>query len=192
MSDTGRARQNLEQSVAEAEPPPLESVVLVPVLDAGQLVRDLRMQYDPSAAAGIPPHVTLMFPFTSPADLTEPIIDTLERLVSSAKAFEFSLTRVGQFEQGVVYLEPEPAAPFARLTKNIGRQFGLLPYGGAFGDNPVTHLTVAMLDFPLNRQDLVTKLGTQMPIRIRAEEAWLMVGTNASSWKIVRQMRMSG
>lgn len=157
--------------MADAEPPPLESVVLVPVLDAGQLVRDLRMDYDPSAAAGIPAHVTLMFPFTSPADLTEPIIETLEGLVSSAKAFEFSLTRVGQFEQGVVYLEPEPAAPFARLTKNIGRQFGLLPYGGAFGDNPVTHLTVAMLDFPLNRQDLVTKLGTQLPIRIRAEEA---------------------
>jgi 2'-5' RNA ligase len=191
MSDTGRARQNLEQSVAEAEPPPLESVVLVPVLDAGQLVRDLRMQYDPSAAAGIPPHVTLMFPFTSPTDLTEPMIDTLEGLISSAKAFEFSLTRVGQFEQGVVYLEPEPAAPFARLTKEIERQFGLLPFGGAFGDNPVTHLTVAMLP-SLNSQELVTKLGTLLPIQTRAEEAWLMVGTNSSSWKIVRQMRMSG
>jgi len=178
--------------VAVAEPPPLESVVLVPVLDAGQRVRDFRMQYDPSAAAGIPPHVTLMFPFTSPADLSEPIIDRLEGLISRAKAFEFSLTRVGQFEQGVVYLEPEPAAPFARLTKEIGRQFGLLPFGGAFGDNPVTHLTVAMLDSPLNRQDLVTQLGTELPIRIRAEEAWLMVGTNSSSWKIVRQMRMSG
>jgi 2'-5' RNA ligase len=189
---TGREPQSFEQSVPVAEPPPLESVVLVPVLDAGQRVRDFRMQYDPSAAAGIPPHVTLMFPFTSPADLSEPIIDRLEGLISRAKAFEFSLTRVGQFEQGVVYLEPEPAAPFARLTKEIGRQFGLLPFGGAFGDNPVTHLTVAMLDSPLNRQDLVTQLGTELPIRIRAEEAWLMVGTNSSSWKIVRQMRMSG
>jgi len=173
-------------------PPTPESVVLVPALDAGQLVRDLRMQYDPSAAAGIPPHVTLMFPFTQPADLTEHIIDTLEGLISQARAFDFSLTRVGQFEQGVVYLEPEPAAPFAHLTREIGRQFGLQPFGGAFGENPVTHLTVAILDSPLKRRDLAIQLATELPIRVKAEQAWLMVGANSSSWQIVRRMRMSG
>jgi 2'-5' RNA ligase len=172
--------------------PALESVVLVPALDVGQLVRDLRMQYDPSAAEGISPHVTLMFPFTQPADMTEHIIDTLEGLISQARAFDFSLTRVGQFEQGVVYLEPEPAAPFAHLTREIGRQFRIKPFGGQFGENPVTHLTVAILDSPLKRQDLVTRLGPELPIRVRAEEAWLMVGANSSSWKIVRRMLMNG
>jgi 2'-5' RNA ligase len=174
--------------VAEAEPPALESVVLVPALDAGQLVRDLRMVYDPSAAEGIPPHITLMFPFIPPADLTEPIIDALEGLISHARAFDFSLTQVRQFEQGVVYLEPEPTAPFARLTREISRQFGLLPYGGAFGEDPVTHLTVAILESRSRRQQLVTQLGPELPIAIRAEEAWLMVSTNSSSWKVVRQM----
>lgn len=133
-----------------------------------------------------------MFPFTQPPDLTEHIIDALERLIWRARAFDFSLTRVGQFEQGVVYLEPEPAAPFAHLTRKIGRQFGLLPFGGAFGDNPVTHLTVAILDSASKRQELVTQLDTELPIRVRAEEAWLMVGANSSSWKIVRRMLMNG
>ncbi len=164
----------------------------MPALDAGQLVQDIRMQFDPSAAAGIPPHVTLMFPFTQPPDLTEHIIDSLEGLIGRAKAFEFSLTRVGQFEQGVVYLEPEPAEPFARLTRDIGRQFGLRPFGGAFGDKPVTHLTVAILDSPLKRQDLATQLRRELPIRVRAEEAWLMLGANSSTWEIVRRMRLNG
>ena len=172
--------------------PALESVVLVPAFDVGQLVRDLRMRYDPSAAAGIPPHITLMFPFTPPPDLTEGNIDTLEEVIGRARAVDFSLTRVGQFEQGVVYLAPEPARPFADLTQEIGRQFGLQPFGGAFGENPVTHLTVAILDSPLKRRDLAIELATELPIRVKAEQAWLMVGANSSSWQIVRRMRMSG
>ena len=150
------------------------------------------MQYDPSAAAGVPPHLTLMFPFTQPSDLTEHIIDTLEGLIGRSRAFDFSLTRVGQFEQGVIFLEPEPAAPFADLTREIDRQFGLLPFGGASGDDPLTHLTVAILDSPSKHQDLVTQLVTELPIHLRAKEAWLMVGSNSSSWKTVRRMRMNG
>ena len=150
------------------------------------------MQHDPSAAAGIPPHITLMFPFTQAADLSTYIIETLEELIGQTRAFDFSLTGVAQFEQGVVYLKPEPAAPFADLTREIGRQFGIKPFGGQFGENPVTYLTVAILDSPLKRQDLVTRLGPELPIRLRAEEAWLMVGANSSSWKVVRRMVMKG
>jgi 2'-5' RNA ligase len=173
----------------EGDGPALESCVLVPVLNVGQLVRDLRMQYDPSAAAGIPPHVTLMFPFIPPRDLTEPTIDTLEKLISRTRALQFSLTRVNEFEQGVVYLEPEPAEPFAELTREISRQFGILPFGGDFGEEPVTHLTVAIVESATTRQQLVNQLGAEVPIVIRAEEAWLMVGTNGTAWNIVRQMR---
>jgi 2'-5' RNA ligase len=133
-----------------------------------------------------------MFPFTPPPDLTEGNIDTLEEVIGRARAFDFTLTRVGQFEQGVVYLAPEPAGPFADLTQEIGQQFGLQPFGGAFGVNPVTHLTVAILDSPLKRRDLAIQLATELPIRVKAEQAWLMVGANSSSWQIVRRMPMNG
>ncbi len=163
--------------------------MLVPALNVGQLVYDLRMQYDPSAAAGIPPHVTLMFPFIPPSDLNDSAIEMLERLINGAGAFQFSLTGVNQFEQGVVYLEPEPVEPFVRLTKEISRQFGILPFEGEFGDEPVVHLTVAMVGSTLTRQQLATQLGGVVPIVVNAEEAWLMVGTNASTWNIARKMR---
>jgi 2'-5' RNA ligase len=166
----------------------LESVVLVPALDAGRLVRELRMEHDPSAAAGVPPHLTLMFPFIPPQDLSALRIEALERLISGAVAFEFTLTHVSEFEQGVVYLVPEPTAPFADLTREIGRQFELLPFGGAFGKDPVVHLTVAAQAPAPVRQQIADRLAPHLPVSLRAEEAWLMVGSNTGGWQLVRQM----
>lgn len=165
-----------------------ESGVLVPVLNVGPLVQELRLQYDPSAKAGIPPHITLMFPFLPPSELTEPKIDALEALLSVEDRFEFSLTRVREFEQGVVYLEPEPAEPFIRFARKIGDSFGLLPFGGEFGDTPVPHLTVTTPDSGLTRLEIATRLAPVLPIRTVADAAWLMVGNTSSTWTIVREM----
>ena len=168
----------------------LESVVLVPALGAGQLVHELRIKHDPSAAAGVPPHLTLMFPFVPPHDLSAQRIDVLEGLIGRAKAFDFTLTRVDEFEQGVVYLVPEPAAPFVSLTREIGRQFGLQPFGGEFGEDPVAHLTVANHAAPAARKQIADTLGPILPISLRAVEAWLMTGSNVRGWKLLRQMRL--
>ena len=150
------------------------------------------MQHDPSAAAGIPPHLTLMFPFLPPADLTTPKIDELEQLITRAKPFDYGLTRVSEFEQGVVYLVPEPAAPFVAMTREIGRQFGLLPFGGEFGEEAVAHLTVAVQASPSVREQIGDKLGPALPIPLRAVEAWLMAGSHEAGWKVIRRMPLGG
>jgi 2'-5' RNA ligase len=167
---------------------PLESAVLVPALEVGQLVLDLRTQHDPSAAAGIPPHVTLMFPFIPPSDLSEPQINALETLVGRAEPFDFTLTRVDEFEQGVLYLAPEPASAFIDLTREIGRRFGLLPFGGEFGETPVPHLTIAVDASPEKRRQIGDRLRPALPIQLKAKEAWLMVGSNSGGWAIARKM----
>jgi 2'-5' RNA ligase len=166
----------------------LESVVLVPALDAGRVVRELRMEHDPNAAAGVPPHLTLMFPFLPPAELSAQRVDALERLISGATAFDFTLTHVSEFDQGVVYLVPAPSAPFVDLIREIGLQFELLPFGGAFGKDPVVHLTVAVQASPSTRQRIADSLGPELPISLRAQEAWLMVGSNSGGWEVVRRM----
>ncbi len=163
-------------------------MVLVPTLDVGQLLHELRAQYDPSARAGVPPHVTLMFPFILPSELTETKIAALEGLVGEEPRFEFSLVRVCEFERGVVYLDPEPTEPFARLTKKIRDVFGVVPFGGEFGDRPVIHLTVAMPQPRATRKEIAAKLRPMLPIRTVADQAWLMVGNNSSTWNTVRQM----
>jgi 2'-5' RNA ligase len=165
-----------------------ESAVLVPVLDTGPLVRELRLQYDPSAKAGVPPHVTLMFPFLPPSELTEAKVDALAVLLSGEERFEFALTGVREFEQGVVYLEPEPAEPFILLTRKIGDLFGLLPFGGEFGDTAVPHLTVTTPESGMTRQLIAAQLEQVLPIRTVANQVWTMVGDNISRWTVVREM----
>jgi 2'-5' RNA ligase len=168
-----------------------ESVVLVPV-DAGPLVQELRLQYDPSAKAGVPPHVTLMFPFLPTSELTEAKIRALKTMIGGEDRFEFSLSRVSEFEQGVVYLEPEPAEPFIRLTRKIGDLFGLLPFGGEFGDTPVPHLTLTVPESRMTRDQIATQLVSLLPIPLFAHQAWVMVGSNSSMWKAVARMPFRG
>jgi hypothetical protein len=85
----------------------LESVVLVPALGVGPLVLEQRMRHDPSAAAGVPPHVTLMFPFIPPTDLTDGTIETLEKLIAETRAFQFALTgAIDDLHGGFVFERP--------------------------------------------------------------------------------------
>jgi 2'-5' RNA ligase len=165
-----------------------ESVVLVPV-DAGPLVQELRLQYDPSAKAGIPAHITLMFPFLPTDELAEDRISALEALIGEFDRFEFSLTRVHEFAQGVVYLDPEPATPFIQLTKKITEMFGMLPFGGEFGTTPVPHLTLTTPESGMTRVQIATQVEPLLPIRIVADTAWLLIGENSTTWTIVREMR---
>jgi 2'-5' RNA ligase len=156
----------------------LESVLLVPVLAAEPAVGRWRALYDPSAASGAPPHVTLVYPFLPPARITPQVLDQLGEIVRACPAFEFSLAGLCAFP-AVLYAAPEPADLFVALTDAIERHFPEAPpYGGAFS-KVIPHLTLAHLPdssavggWP---DSLLTSLGEALPISCRADETWLMV-----------------
>jgi hypothetical protein len=95
---------------------------------------------------------------------------------------------MSEFEQGVVYLVPQPDGRFVSLTREIGQHFGLLPFRGEFGEDPVVHLTVAARASPADRRRIIDRLNPELPISLVAVEAWLMVGSNAGGWNVVRKM----
>jgi hypothetical protein len=41
----------------------------------------------------------------------------------------------------------------------------------------------------MTRQHIAMQLDSLLPIRIAADEAWLMVGSNSSTWETVRRIR---
>ena len=43
-----------------------ESVLLVPVPEAAPLMHQYRLRYDPVAPAGVPEHITALYPFLAP------------------------------------------------------------------------------------------------------------------------------
>ncbi len=121
---------------------PIESALVVLIPEAEDLVRSFRNQFDPSAAAGVPAHVSIVYPFKPPFELTTEMIAALDELFSNTSPFEVSFTRLERFPS-VLYLSPEPDEVFRRLTERIIEQFPeVSPYGGKFAD-VVPHLTIA-------------------------------------------------
>ena len=119
-----------------------QSALGVTVPEAEPWVKDLRERYDPTAAVGVPAHITVLFPFISPDLITDSDLARAAETFQRFRPFEFRLEQVGRFPESL-YLVPEPGEPFIALTEVIAREFPEYPpYGGKFTEI-VPHLTVA-------------------------------------------------
>ena len=78
--------------------PGRESAVIVAVPQAEPAVGELRLRHTYDAPLGLPPHVTLLYPFVPPAELTEDVEERLARLIAAAPAFDvvFAARRAGR------------------------------------------------------------------------------------------------
>jgi 2'-5' RNA ligase len=115
-------------------------VILVPEAEA--LVKAFRDKYDPAAAAGMPAHVTVLYPFKNLEHIGEDVMAVLHSLFSHHPCFRFALGALQRFPT-VLYLAPHPATPFQALTRAVADRYPETPpYDGAFS-NIVPHLTIA-------------------------------------------------
>ena len=116
------------------------SAVVVRVALPPALVR-LRARWDWAASVGVPPHVTIVFPFLPADHLTLDVRRTLAAIAAGHRPFDVRFARVERFPT-VVYLAPEPSPPFTRLTEAVVDRFpDFPPYGGAF-EEVIPHLTI--------------------------------------------------
>ena len=98
-----------------------ESAVVV-VMDAvDPVVAGWRSRYDWSAAAGVPAHVTVLYPFLPLDQVTGDVIDRLAGIVAAEAVFDVTFAAFGRFPGAVLWLEPEPADPFAGSPTRSGR-----------------------------------------------------------------------
>jgi len=95
---------------------PSALVVLVP--EAESVVKPFRDRYDPSAATGMPAHVTLLYPFKRSNEVDEKVLHELRHCFTRFAPIGFSLSSVRRFPE-VLYLAPEPDEPFRQLTLAI-------------------------------------------------------------------------
>ena len=169
------------------------SALIVPVPEAEPLVGGLRAELDPAAALGVPAHVTVMFPFVPPGDADDKVLAVVEELVAAVPAFEARFVRVEWFNENVVWLAPEPAAPFVALAEGIRSRFGLEPYGGAHGSEVTPHLTVGH-GAPLPRlRTAAAELTAGLPLRAHVGSVRLMAGSDvAGSWRSVAEFSLPG
>lgn len=168
-------------------------VVLVP--EAEVLVKPFRDTYDPSAAAGMPAHITLLYPFKPSDEVDETVIDNLRGCFVRFGPFRFSLDETRRFPVEVLYLAPVPDGDFRRMTEAIWERYPETPpYGGKFA-NVIPHLTVAQLDdeWRLDRvaDDFARASRGTLPIHATATEVALM-DNRSGRWQVRATLRLGG
>jgi len=169
---------------------PTQSAVLVPVPEAERVVSRHRARLDAAAALGVPAHVTVLFPFVPPSEITAGPLESLAAAVGSVGAFDCEFGGTAWFGSDVLWLAPRPDEPFRTLTRVVTAAFpGYRPYGGAF-DDAVPHLTVGdrpsggAADLRAAEADVLPLL----PVAAHVSRVWLMTGGAApGSWRTVAE-----
>lgn len=94
--------------------------MLANVEEAEPLVGHWRRRFDSSASAGIPAHVTVLFPFLDIDRITTAVIGDLRTLIGARSPFTVRFDECRRFPE-VLYLAPTPDQPFRALTMALGR-----------------------------------------------------------------------
>jgi hypothetical protein len=142
----------------------------------------------------MPAHVTVLFPFVSPAQVDDTNLNRLRACFHAHQPFDFVLDRVKQLP-GVICLAPEPDDPFRSLTLAVWAAFPECPpYDGKHPDI-VPHLTVGCATdeqvLTSITRDLATVAERFLPIPASATEVTLM-DSRHGHWAIAATFALGG
>jgi 2'-5' RNA ligase len=160
------------------------SGLIIEVTAAEETVGTWRRRLDPQAQIGVPPHITVLYPFIPPTELDTATLEKLRQLLGPVRAFSFDLVRTDWFgDHAALWLAPEPAEPFIQLTRTLAKAFPLYPpYGGQF-DGTVPHLTVGPGGDTDELLQAERELKAQLPLGAAAEAVTLMAELPSGRWE---------
>lgn len=153
-------------------PEALRTALVVPLA----VPRALTGQDDPARRhdwpKGMPPHVTIIFPFVPPALVDAGVRASIASIASTTQCFAVRLARTRRFPM-VLYLAPEPPEPFAELTRAVVARYPEYPpYGGMFEDL-IPHLTIATgAQDELDAAEAAAR--AHLPVEVEAEQMILL------------------
>jgi 2'-5' RNA ligase len=124
------------------------TAIVVPIAVPAGLAR-LREPEVEVARLGVPPHVTILSPFLGSSTIDGGVDDRLAAIARGEPAFHVAFRSVRQWPPkahgpGVVWLAPEPAEPFVRLTRAVWAAWPDTPPYGRDDDDLEAHLTIAI------------------------------------------------
>jgi 2'-5' RNA ligase len=166
-----------------------ETGLIVKVSEAERAVREWRSRFDPGAAAGVPAHITVLYPFLPQHRVDAAALAELAALFGTHRAFEIQLAQSRRFP-GVLYLAPEPDAGLRALTGAIAARWPEAPpYGGQFAD-AVPHLTVAQSQDSQVLDAIEADIRGRLPIAVQIAAVQL-IAYDGERWIQVRSFGLA-
>jgi 2'-5' RNA ligase len=159
-----------------------QSALLIPVPEAEPAVGEWRDRLDPSAAIGVPAHITVLFPFLPPAAIDAEAWALVTELAAAFSEFDYQLPEARWFDQQVLWLATEPAEPLVRLIEAALERFPQCQRYGRPELEIIPHLTVAHSGPPDAMAAAEAALKQLLPIQTRARELWLMERRGGARW----------
>ncbi|MER7822235.1 2'-5' RNA ligase family protein [Streptomyces sp. NPDC096097] len=148
--------------------------LVVRIPEAEPCVRGWRERLDPSAQAGVPAHITVLFPFLDESRMDERVHSALADVLGSHQPFDLRFERCGRLPE-VLYLVPEPDMQLRQLTEAIADRWPEAPpYGGRFSE-VVPHLTIAQGQEDAVMEEIEADLGGRLPFTSHVASVELMV-----------------
>ncbi len=163
----------------------LRSALIVAIPEAAPVVDGFReATCNDKPSIGVPPHVTVLFPFVPAHEIDDAIVEELRSLFGQVEPFRLELGELRRFPD-TLYLAPTPSQAFVAMTELVVERFpAYLPYGGAFADI-VPHLTVAHGEHSV-LDHAAAAIRESLPIRAFASSALLLEETEPDwgRWRV--------
>ena len=134
--------------------------------------------------------MTVLYPFLPVPALTPAVRSALAGIAAGIEPFDVTFRTVRRFDDGLVWIEPEPAEPFHRLTAAVAACWpDHPPYGGIF-DEVVAHLTVAEADEPVALAEAEAAARRALPLTARADRLELWRQDDERRWHPYWRIRL--
>lgn len=168
----------------------MPTAVLIPFPVLSPLVDPFRATLDRSAVWGVPPHITILYPFVP--DLTPDVLTRLGEVLAPISAFDVDFASVKWFRDDLVWVAPADDAPFRTLMAALWAVFPDYPPYGGFQD-PTPHVTIGhSTDLEVLRT-AESAVATGLPVHGRVESVAVMAGsTEPGSWHTIASLPLSG
>ncbi|MDT7555423.1 MAG: hypothetical protein QOI16_4207 [Pseudonocardiales bacterium] len=176
------------------DPAATETAVLALVPEAEPVVGEHRRRLDPTTAAGVPAHVTVLYPFVPPGEITTATVAALRATVAPAAPFACTFSATGWFGEDLLWLAPSATASFSELTALVWRAFPeQVPYDGEHEPHP--HLTVGYRSHA-SLEELraaEARIVPRLPVAAHVDRLHLLAGgRKADSWRVVAELPLRG
>lgn len=164
---------------------PIEAALDIHVPEVEPYVGAFRARHDPSAAEGMPAHITINYPFFPGINPDKNLYQALSELFAKFDSFVFTFNRFARFP-GVIYLSPDPETPVIQLIEGVAARFPESPPSGGIFDRIVPHLTVAQSEdeelLASIESELLAQAPQHLPMRVQVEQVWL-TDNHSGKWQ---------